>query len=50
MKANQKDVGVREIVVLVERAGGRLNIKISSYEYKDSHYKGKTVTTVLSLQ
>ena len=31
-------------------AGGRLNLKMSSYQYRDSHVKGKTVSpTVLSL-
>ena len=30
--------------------GGRLNIKMSSYQYRDSHVKDKTVSpTVLSL-
>ena len=33
-----------------EGGGGRLNIKILSYQYKDSHVKDKTVSsTVLSL-
>ena len=32
------------------RPGGRLNIKMSSYQYRDSHVKDKTVSpTVLSL-
>ena len=33
-----------------ERPGGRLNIKMPSYQYRDSHVKDKTVSpTVLSL-
>ena len=30
--------------------GGRLRIKMSSYQYRDPHVKDKTVSTVLSLQ
>ena len=35
---------------IVKRPGGRLNIKMPSYQYRDSHVKDKTVSpTVLSL-
>ena len=38
------------IVYLCMRPGGRLNIKMPSYRYRDSHVKDKTVSpTVLSL-
>ena len=34
----------------VQEAGSRLNIKMLSYQYKDSHVKDKTVSlTVLSI-
>ena len=47
----QMGVGVGWVAVLKSsESGGRLNIKMSSYQYRDSHVKDKTVSpTVLSL-
>ena len=46
---NQCTINVKIRTAVLE-AGGRLNIKMLSYQYRDSHVKDKTVSpTVLSL-
>ena len=37
-----------ENIASMQRPGGRLYIKMSSYRYRDPHVKDKTVATVLS--
>ena len=49
-KLTSSSIRGQDIIENTKWPGGRLNIKMSSYQYRDSHVKDKTVSpTVLSL-